>query len=142
MKLFKCAEHFGAKIMMFDNWVVAACNMSNKKQLHSFCRYKPPVKVGTNTIVPGCNLEDWEGITPENKMIRDRKLPPNKQKLYDVIDDGIVDESGHKSYHHEGKSGQTENFKWAEAGWCIGGGLGHFEWSDYNWSYGYSNLSL
>ena len=88
MKLFAAAEKRGAKVLKTGSYVAAIC--TNASQVAPFCRLKPKVKPGTNEIDPDCNLEDWEGITPENKAKRD-----DATGKYETIRDGIDDGFGH-----------------------------------------------
>jgi len=68
MKLFAAAERRGAIVYKCTDWVVAA--LPTAKAAQPFGRYRPKVD-SSGKIIDACNLEDWEGITPENKKRRD-----------------------------------------------------------------------
>lgn len=68
MKLFAAAERRGAIVYKCTDWVVAA--LPTAKAAQPFGRYRPKVDT-SGKIIDACNLEDWEGITPENKKRRD-----------------------------------------------------------------------
>ena len=68
MKLFAAAERRGAIIYKCTDWVMAA--LPTAKAAQPFGRYRPKVDA-SGKIIEECNLEDWEGITPENKRRRD-----------------------------------------------------------------------
>ena len=68
MKLFAAAERRGAIVHKCTDWVVAA--LPTAKAAQPFGRYRPKVDT-SGKIIDACNLEDWEGITPENKKRRD-----------------------------------------------------------------------
>ena len=68
MKLFAAAERRGAIVYKCTDWVVAA--LPTAKAAQPFGRYRPKVDA-SGKIIDACNLEDWEGITPENKKRRD-----------------------------------------------------------------------
>ena len=70
MKLFAAAERRGAIIYKCTDWVMAA--LPTAKAAQPFGRYRPKVDVN-GKIIEECNLEDWEGITPENKRRRDSR---------------------------------------------------------------------
>lgn len=68
MKLFAAAERRGAIVYKCTDWVMAA--LPTAKAAQPFGRYRPKVDA-SGKIIEECNLEDWEGITPENKRRRD-----------------------------------------------------------------------
>ena len=70
MKLFAAAERRGAIIYKCTDWVMAA--LPTAKAAQPFGRYRPKVDA-SGKIIDECNLEDWEGITPENKRRRDSR---------------------------------------------------------------------
>lgn len=109
MKLFKAAEHEGAEIKTHGDWIAAICY--KYRQCHVFGRLKPKVIPGTNEIDPACNLEDWEGITPENKAKRD---DPHAE----WVKDGISDGHGHVFDKLSGESGQPRVSFGCETAWC------------------------
>ena len=109
MKLFAAAKHYGADIFQRDGWIAAVC--WTYEQCHVFGRLKPKVKPGTNEIDPDCNLEDWEGITPENKAKRDDWSLP-------WIEDHIDDNHGHYFDRLSGESGQPKKSFGCETAWC------------------------
>ena len=70
MKLFAAAERRGAIIYKCTDWVIAA--LPTAKAAQPFGRSRPKVDA-SGKIIEECNLEDWEGITPENKRRRDSR---------------------------------------------------------------------
>ena len=128
MKLFAAAEHYGAKVIKTKNWVAAICTAG--AQAHQFGRLKPIVKPGTNEIDPDCNLEDWEGITTENKAKRDDY--DNGDRIKDGIDDGFG-----KSFDRlKSVSAQSPTVKYAESAWCVCGACSNkFMWDASSCSY-------
>ena len=70
MKLFAAAERRGAIVYKCTDWVMAA--LPTAKAAQPFGRYRPKVDA-SGKIIEECNLEDWEGITPENKRRRDSR---------------------------------------------------------------------
>ena len=70
MKLFAAAERRGAIVYRCTDWVMAA--LPTAKAAQPFGRYRPKVDA-SGKIIEECNLEDWEGITPENKRRRDSR---------------------------------------------------------------------
>ena len=71
LKLFKDAQHYGAKIIKNQKWMAAIAREYD--QLHCFGRLKPKVKPGTNIIDPTCNLRKDEGITLKNLKRQESK---------------------------------------------------------------------
>ena len=69
MKLFAAAVARGAVTWTSRNWVI--CKTSTTQQGLVFGRNKPKVEPGTNNIIAAANLEDGEGITARNRVLRD-----------------------------------------------------------------------
>lgn len=68
-KLFEAFKHTdNGEVYSNKDWTVSICKTD--RQLGIFARNKP--KVGRDgSIIAAANLEDWEGITSDNKRIRD-----------------------------------------------------------------------
>ena len=121
LKLFKAAEHLGAQIFRTPKWIAAVCK---KDQIQPFGRYKPIASKDDPAMPdPRYNLEDWEGITAEDKKIRDR-INFDECLKYDCVRDGVNDGYGIGFDHLEGHSGQNpKKIKFAESCWCLCGAL-------------------
>jgi len=109
MKLFAAAAHEGAELVEDGRWIAAVCY--TYRQCHVFGRLKPKVIPGTNEIDPNCNLEDWEGITEENKKMRDDPTLP-------WVRDGVTDLHGRTFDKLSGESGQPRRSFGCETAWC------------------------
>lgn len=86
-----------AEVISNDKWIIALTY--SKQQNGIWGRYKPKVDSNGN-ILSACNLRDNEGITPQNKQIRD-------SSSYRWVRDGI---------------GADDNNQ--ESDWCTTGGAG------------------
>lgn len=110
MKLFAAAEKRGAAIYKCADWVLAA--LKTASQAVPFGRYRPKCDSKGN-IIEECNLEDWEGITPENRRRRDSAQGA-------CVQDGLWRES--------------YETKWCTSGW------GHSERRQWNNDAGPGNM--
>ena len=118
-KLFKALLRRKGEVYSNADWTIGVCR--NVQQLCVFGRNKPKCasKDDRKTILEAANLEDWEGITPENKAVRDGSRPWVRDGLSPTFDRQMTETCwcvcGAYANHGEPESNQHPR-TWAEYG--------------------------